>query len=128
MQWIKVLYLITGGAAGTLMRYFVSGLVHRYSGAGFPWGTLFVNVSGALIMGILWGIFEVRGYSSPVRIFLLIGLLGGYTTFSSFAIETLNLWREGEYWPAVAYVAMSNILGFAAVAGGFLLSRMIFIK
>lgn len=106
-----------GGAAGSVLRYWLAGLVHRRLGdAGFPAGTLAVNVAGCLAIGALTALAESRGAGSPeTRALLMVGLLGGFTTFSAFGNETLNLIREGEPLLAGTNVAANVFLGLAAV-------------
>lgn len=121
----KVLILAAGGAIGTLMRYSLSGLTHRAVSGMFPWGTLAVNLTGSLFIGLLWGLFEIQNISSNVRTFLFIGILGGFTTFSTFALESLHLMRDGEIKLALSNVLVSNMLGILLVFAGFLASKYI---
>ena len=114
----NVLLLILGGAVGTLLRYgmveFIKGL-HNHP---IPFGTLTVNLIGSLVIGLLWGV--MGGAPSPsAKHLLFIGLLGGYTTFSSYALETLVLARNGQMGMAITYVLLSNVLGLLLVAIGF---------
>lgn len=113
-----------GGGIGTLARYLVSGLdYNKYSSGVFPFGTLVVNLSGSFIIGLLWGLSE-RFYLSPnVRIFIFIGVLGGYTTFSTLSLETFNLLRNNEYRVAFLNIFLSNFVGIALVLTGFMISR-----
>ena len=122
---IKFLLLAAGGALGTILRYSLSGAAYRVLGGVFPWGTLVVNLAGSLLIGLLWGFFEIENLSSNARNFIFIGVLGGFTTFSTFALESFNLFREGELKLAAANVLVSNILGVALVFVGILLSRHI---
>lgn len=120
---IKILLLLAGGAIGTISRYGISGLTHRYFEGIFPWGTLMVNLSGALVIGFIWGLWETERISSDVRTFIFIGILGGYTTFSSYALETLNLFRDGETKLALVNILASNILGLLLVFLGFIAAK-----
>jgi CrcB protein len=119
----KILYLVAGGAIGTLARYFVSGVAQKYMGSGFPWGTLVVNVTGAFIIGLVWGLFETVEIRSGFRIFVFIGILGGFTTFSSFALETMNLYKQGEIKMAIINILANNILAIILVFAGFIAAR-----
>ena len=119
----KILLILAGGAIGTLTRYGISGLTHRFVEGVFPWGTLMVNLTGALIIGFIWGLWETERISSNVRTFVFIGILGGYTTFSSYALETLNLFREGETKLALLNILASNILGLLLVILGFIAAK-----
>ena len=121
----KILAVIIGGGTGALLRYLASGFVQNRTDSFFPWGTFAVNVSGCFIMGVLWNLFENVPVSPAVRIFFITGILGGYTTFSSFGIETINLMRDGETARALANILLSNALGIAAVFAGIFLSRVI---
>jgi fluoride exporter len=112
-----------GGAIGSVLRYIVSGLDYRFSGGVFPVSTFVVNATGSLVIGFLWGFFERFAVSPNVRMFIFIGLLGGYTTFSTFTLETFNLMRDGEYKIALMNVLWSNAVCIGAVFVGFMLSR-----
>jgi fluoride exporter len=121
----KVLLLILGGAMGTLTRYSISGLAHRYLGSDFPYGTLSVNLLGSFAIGLLWGLFENESLSSAFRSFAFIGFLGGFTTFSSYSLETLNLFRDGQVKIALMNILLNNIFGLVLVFGGFVLARLL---
>jgi fluoride exporter len=110
-----------GSALGGMGRYAFSGLGARYISETFPWGTLFVNVTGSLIIGVLAAVIpaDSRVLADNSREFLMIGLCGGFTTFSSFSLETLNLARNGDWGAASAYTLGSVILCLAAVAIGY---------
>lgn len=106
-----------GGFAGSVARYLLGGwLLHHTAQERFPWSTFAVNVVGCLVIGVLAGLAERHSMFGPgLRLFLFTGLLGGFTTFSAFGLETLFLLRRGEPWVAAAYVAGSVLLGLAAV-------------
>jgi len=94
----KIVIAGLGGFVGSAGRYWISNLTYRLIGQNFPYGTLFVNVSGCLLIGFLMTVFEERFLVNPnLRIFLTIGVLGGFTTFSTFSYETLALLKEGSY-------------------------------
>jgi CrcB protein len=124
---IRELLLVgTGGFIGAVSRYAVGGWAHRWFGAGFPWGTLIVNVLGCLAIGFLSGLAESRQVFSPeFRLLLFIGLLGGFTTFSSFGYETIAFARDGEISLAALNVLVQVVLGLGAVYGGYVVSRAI---
>jgi len=121
----RLLLIGSGGFAGTVGRYLLSGWVHRFlPAAQFPWGTLAVNVAGCLLMGLLAGLSDVRQlFSAEARLFLLIGCLGGFTTFSTFGYETLALAREAETFKALANIALQLGAGLIAVWLGYALAR-----
>ena len=117
------LWIGLGSALGGMARYGCSVLALRFFGAAFPWGTLFVNVSGSLVIGFLaaLAIADGRPLISPeARMFLLVGVCGGFTTFSAFSLETLELARNGEWLWASAYVALSVTLCLLAVWLGYI--------
>lgn len=119
----KIILLLAGGAIGALTRYAVSGLSHKYFEGTFPLGTLIVNLSGSLLIGLLWGLLEAENISSSMRTFLFIGVLGAFTTFSTYTLETLNLFREGEIKMAFVNILANNILGLLLVFLGFVVAR-----
>ena len=120
---MNVLILALGGALGTVLRYYSAHFISKYYGMAFPVGTLAVNLSGSLLIGFLWGLFELHFVSHQLRLFLIIGLLGGFTTFSSFSIENLNLIREGAVKLALLNILISNIGGILLAYLGFLFAR-----
>ena len=112
------LWVALGGAIGSLGRYWCSGLVARWVGETFPWGTLFVNVVGSFLIGLVFTITGPDGrilISTGPRQFMLVGVFGGFTTFSSFSLQTLNLMQDGEWLWAAGNVAMSVSLCLVGV-------------
>jgi CrcB protein len=122
---IKVIILSLGGVVGVLLRYFTGGAVHRVAGGGFPYGTLVINLTGCLIIGLLWGIFERFEFSSNLRLFLFIGVLGSFTTFSSFGLETFNLLRDNELRLGIYNMVITNVFGLGLVYLGYFSSRFL---
>ena len=119
---MTVLWVALGGALGSVARYAFSGIAVRWLGAGFPYGTLFVNVTGSFTIGLLAALVAADDrplLGADARAFLLVGVLGGFTTFSSFSLETLNLARSGALGPALLNVAGSVVLCLVAVSLGF---------
>jgi CrcB protein len=116
----------TGGFVGAILRYAVSGIVQRMAGSSdFPYGTLVVNVCGCLAIGVLTGVAETRQIiDAEARMFLLIGLLGSFTTFSTFGYETLALLRDGALLRAGMNVTLQVGLGLAAAWSGLVFSRL----
>ena len=120
---IKVLILITGGAIGSALRYWVSMWVQRSMLYSFPFGILSVNVIGSFLIGFCWRLAEDYNFSVNTRAFLFTGLFGGFTTFSSFALDTMSLMKTGDYKLAFINILASNILGLIAVFLGLLLGK-----
>ncbi len=123
----KLLLVGTGGFIGSVLRYLISGYVQQAArSVEFPYGTLLVNITGCLIIGFLSQLADSRGVFVPEsRAFIFIGVLGGYTTFSSFGNETINLLRDDENFLALANVAAHMILGLGAVWLGRVASYLI---
>lgn len=122
---LAYLWIAIGGALGSMARYGIGGLVSDKFGQSFPWGTLVANVTGSFIIGILGALTAPEGRLNPqTRVFatqmLVTGLCGGYTTFSSFSLQTLNLMRDGEWLYAGGNVLLSVVLCLIAVWLGFL--------
>jgi CrcB protein len=123
---IKLALLSLAGALGTLSRFGLAGLVYRFTGIGFPWGTLVVNVTGCFAAGLLFALFETRLPVAPqTRLIVLVGFFGAFTTFSTFVLETEELLRASQWLYAGANVAMNNVLGLAALVAGVLLARIL---
>jgi len=121
-----VMAIAAGGATGAVLRYWVSGQVYAWLGRGFPYGTLTVNVLGSLLMGLLSVLLIERLSLGPEwRAAILIGLLGGFTTFSTFSIETLNLIEAGAHGKALFNTALSVMLCVAAAWVGVIAGRQI---
>lgn len=120
----RLLLISAAGCAGTLCRYGLSLLVHRHAGPGFPWGTLVINLSGCFAFGIAWSIAESRlSVTSDARAMVLIGFMGAYTTFSSFAFETTMLLRDAQWGAALANMAVQNVMGVALLMLGMAVGR-----
>jgi fluoride exporter len=126
MNIIKVLLVLLGGALGTGCRYWLSTFVYSViEKPSFPYANFIINVSGSFIIGILAELLEARVLVSPtVRVALLTGLLGGYTTFSSFSFETFSLLRDGQMWLALVNALGSVLLGLVAVWMGVRLAQL----
>lgn len=120
---IPVLLVALGGALGSVARYGVNLATTRAFGPFFPWGTLTVNVVGGFVMGLIAAWFAFRGGSNEARVFLMTGVLGGFTTFSAFSLDAVTLWQRGDVALAGAYVAASVVLSIAALAAGLALGR-----
>jgi len=119
----KLLLIAGGGALGAVLRYLASGWGQTLTDGPFPVGTLLVNVAGCFLVGALTGLFSGPALvSEPVRLMLLVGFLGGFTTFSTFGFETMQLFMDGQKWLAITNVVASNGLGLAAVWLGYRLA------
>ncbi|MBI1825815.1 MAG: fluoride efflux transporter CrcB [Planctomycetes bacterium] len=124
---MKLFLIGLGSAVGGLLRYLVAGLMQRATGATFPIGTLIVNLSGCLVMGMLGQLLAGRlMIREEYRLALTVGLCGGYTTFSSFGWETLSLLNDGQVRAAFTNVLATNILGLLAVWAGYHFSERVF--
>jgi CrcB protein len=120
---LKILAVIVGGGIGSALRYLVFLLTQPHSGHEFPTGTLVANLLGCLAIGFLWSIFEGSRLANEWRLFIFTGFLGGFTTFSTFARETTQLLKVGEWKTAFLYLTVSNTFGIALVFAGYLLAR-----
>ena len=123
---LNILLVALGGAGGSVLRYLAGIASVRLMGAGFPWGTLFVNVTGSFLIGVLSEVIARRFGASPeLRLFLVTGILGGYTTFSAFSLDAAMLAEQGQFGAAALYVALSLVLSGLAVVAGLALMRAI---
>jgi fluoride exporter len=114
-----------GGMIGAWARYHVTRHVYARTGSGFPWVTLVVNVTGSLALGVLLPLLAAAATLHSVRGFITVGVLGSFTTFSTFALETVTLVQDGRWRHAAAYAAASVVLGVGALATGVLAARLL---
>ena len=122
----QILSIAAGGAVGALLRFWISNGIYTLMGRAFPYGTLAVNILGSLLMGLLYVMFHERMTVGPeVRAGLLIGLLGAFTTFSTFSMETLNLIEQADYLKAVLNVLLSVFACVSAAWIGLAIGRQI---
>lgn len=121
LNMLKVGLVALGGAAGSVLRYVLQGLLNTT----FPWGTMIVNVSGCFVIGLIFGMTERSEISPNVRVFAMVGVLGGYTTFSSFALESRHLLADGEWFWAAVNVLTGNAAGIAMVFAGIVVARLL---
>jgi CrcB protein len=118
------LWIGLGGFVGANVRYWLGTLIVDRVGSAFPWHTMFINVSGSLLIGLMMAMLLERSMvDSAWRLLLVVGFLGGYTTFSSYTFEALVLIEKGEWGGALLYALGSNVLGLLAAAGGMALVR-----
>jgi CrcB protein len=123
---MRVLWVALGGAIGSAARYLLDGAVYRFVPATFPYGTFVVNMTGCLAFGLLLGLVEQRlAGGTLARTFVLIGMLGGFTTFSSFTFETLQLLRDGEWLLGTVNATGQVFGGLLALWAGMTLTRMV---
>ena len=124
-EMLNLVYVGMGGLLGSIGRYVVAGAVYQvFPNSYFPIGTAVVNILGCFVIGFLNGLTELHQLLSPeMRTFLLIGLLGGFTTFSTFGYETIASMRAGEFVPALANVLIQVIVGLSAVWLGYNVTR-----
>ncbi len=120
-----LLLIALGGAAGSVLRYIVGGRVQHFAPHGFPLGTLFVNVMGCFLIGILARQFMNVQTHNHLRALLMVGFCGGFTTFSAFSMETVGLIEGGEYPRAVAYIMLSVLLCLTATFAGMSAMRLL---
>lgn len=125
---VSYIWVALGGALGTAGRYWLSGVIARSFGETFPWGTLIINVTGSFVIGFFAALTGPDGrlfVSSNARQFVMIGMCGGYTTFSSFSLQTLNLMNNGEWYRAIGNIGASVALCLIAVWAGAVLASSI---
>lgn len=124
----NVLWIFVGGGLGSLARWWVSGWVANSIGQTFPWGTLLVNISGSFVIGLFATVTGPEGRwlaSASFRQFFMVGICGGYTTFSSFSLQTLTLAEDGEWFKAAANCVLSLVLCLIGVWLGHVLAMQI---
>lgn len=123
---VQIFWLAAAGAAGALARYGLAGLVQRQAGGNFPAGTFVVNLVGCLLFGVAWGLLEHRlGLAAQVRLVVLTGFMGSFTTFSTFAFESAGLLQGGQIAAALANLAGQTVLGVALVWLGMAAGRAV---
>ncbi len=122
---IKLLAVAFGGSIGAVLRFLIYELIEAKYHSDFPWATLTVNLIGSLVIGFLWGYFA-RIYVSPgMRLLIFVGILGSFTTFSTFAFDNFSLIKSGDYIYMVSYLLATNVFGISLAVGGYLLSKAI---
>jgi fluoride exporter len=124
-EWQKLLWLAGIGAVGTIARYEMQGWVQHFTGAAFPWGTLAVNLLGCFLIGLITMLAEERRLIAPeTRLIAAIGFMGAFTTFSTFALETVRFLAERQWLYAFGNLVLQNVLGIVAVFAGFIVGRL----
>lgn len=122
MPW---LYVGIGAFLGANARYWVGGWAAARLGTAFPYGTFLINMSGSFAIGLLAAFFADRAFSPNLRLFLMVGFLGGYTTFSSFSYEALALFEDGAYLLGALYLFGSPVIGLAGCIAGLAIGRLV---
>ena len=123
---MNVFLVFLGGGLGAVSRYLLQGTIYRFTGQTFPIGTMIVNIIGSFLIGLLISSLEERFLVNPsLRLFLTVGILGGFTTFSSFSFETVSLFLEGSIFLAIANVALSVIICLCATYLGTIVGRLV---
>ena len=121
---MSYLLVFVGGGLGASLRHFINVTLARYMGTGFPWGTFIINITGSTVMGLIAGYLAFKGEASqPWRLFLMTGILGGYTTFSAYSLDAALLYERGELGLAALYVIGSVVLSIAGLFAGLALVR-----
>lgn len=115
-----------GGSLGALSRYYLSKFFLNLIGGFFPWGTIIINLTGSFLIGIFFNLFDKSIISVEIKTFITIGFLGAFTTFSTFALENLNLLRDGEIKIVLLNILISNIFGILSAFIGFYIIELIF--
>ena len=118
----SILQVALGGAVGAVLRYLTNVGAKQAFGPGYPYGTLIVNIVGSFLMGFLVVILARKG-GNHLAPFLMTGVLGGFTTFSAFSLDTLAIWERGEPVSAFIYVAVSGLVSLAAIVAGLYVAR-----
>lgn len=122
----KLIWIGLAGAVGSLARYGLAGIVQSAVGKSFPWGTMSVNLLGCLLFGLVWGLaVESRvTISAEVRLILLVGFMGAFTTFSTFSFETARLLEDSQWLAALGNLTLQNVGGLVAMFAGLALGRL----
>lgn len=124
-MFLTLVYVALGGAIGAVLRFSTQAVFIRQLGVNFPWGTVSVNVVGSFVMGLLFVAFAGRD-TAVIAPFLMVGVLGGFTTFSAFSLDTLRLFENGQFGSAALYVVLSVVLSLCAVALGVWCAKGVF--
>jgi CrcB protein len=119
----QLLLLAAGGSVGTILRFFVYQTADKFLNKHLPWGTLLVNLFGSLAIGLLWGYLDRSAVSPAIRLFIFVGLLGSFTTFSTFAYDSFYLLNQQAFKLFFINLLLNNVLGILLCGGGYYLIR-----
>jgi len=125
---MNLVYIVIGGGIGALLRYLTSQFVNNLYNKSFSLGTIFVNCVGALLIGFLINIFDLFGINTKFKLLIITGFLGGYTTFSTYSLETVNYFVNGNIKYGILNILLNNILCILFVLFGLWLNKIIFVK
>ena len=118
-----VLLVAAGGAIGAALRHWTGMISLRLLGQAYPYGTLIVNIVGSLLMGVFVAWLAKKGGTDNLRLFVATGLLGGFTTFSAFSLDVVNMIERGALWPAFGYISASVLMSVTAIVFGLWFGR-----
>ncbi len=121
----KILAVAAGGSIGAVLRYLIFILNDKTNTNTFPWATLAVNLIGSFLIGLLWGVFDKFYVSPGLRLFLFVGILGSFTTFSAFAFDVFSLSKDGSFKYLIIYILTTNIIGISLAFVGYYISRFL---
>jgi CrcB protein len=121
---LKILAVALGGSIGAVLRYLVFVYADKLKFHGFPWATLAVNLVGSFLIGLLWGVFDKIYITPGIRLFIFIGILGSFTTFSTYAFDVFSMSKSGEIKNIIIYMLATNIFGIALAFGGYYISKL----
>lgn len=121
---LAFILVFLGGGLGTMVRHAINEKSPALVGVNYPWGTMFINIAGSLAMGLIAGWFALRGHSGQLsRLFLTTGVLGGFTTFSTFSLDASLLLERGDTWIGLTYILGSVVVGILALFAGLAIMR-----
>jgi CrcB protein len=120
---LKILAVAAGGSVGASLRYLVFYFFEKQHSSVFPWATLLVNLLGSFLIGFLWGYFDRFFVTTGIRLLIFVGLLGSFTTYSTYAFDVFSLFRDGEFKMLAVYILGSNVMGIGLAFTGFYLTR-----
>jgi len=120
----KILAVALGGSVGAVLRFLIFTYYDKLNNHNFPWATLAVNLFGSFLIGILWGLFDKIYITPGIRLFIFVGILGSFTTFSTFAFDVFSMSRDGDFKNMIIYIIATNIFGIMLAFGGYFLSKL----